>query len=148
MISLSSGLRNAIMGYHGLAAMMQLGHIQIYTGTRPPNADHSPTGTLIARISGNGDVPIAGYTTGGLNLSAGILSGEIVDSGDWVLVGLNNGQAGWWRMVWNSLDDGQHSNFYPRIDGDISDSLFIPNTSIIAGTSIPVTQFTIALPAQ
>lgn len=147
-IRLSSGLRTSMVLDYGLERMMRFGHIRIYTGPQPQSADNPPLGTYIARVSADGLTPVTGQQTGGLRLQQGGIAGSLDMLGDWTLVGIASGTAGWWRFVWNSPDDHSESQEYPRIDGLVGESLLLDETSITPSTNITVNEFFLLLPSQ
>jgi len=147
-IRLSSGLRNAMITSYGLGIMMQLGRIFIYTGTQPDSADDPATGTKIGYVSQDGVVPLPNQTAGGLDLRTGNIAGALENNGDWVLRGIANGTAGWWRFVWNYEDSEGNSDFLPRIDGTVGESLILASTTITPVTGVPITSFRLILPYQ
>lgn len=49
----STGLRDFLARFGGLADALQNGEIRIYTGTQPASADAAPTGTLLCTITNN-----------------------------------------------------------------------------------------------
>jgi len=123
MIRLSSGLRGAMLWDAGLRLMMWRGKIDVYSGPQPESADFAPTGTLLGSITENGDPFVVGAETGGLRLD-GVGMTHLVHVGDWQFNGDDSGTPGWWRYVWNLNDPGTDSNYYPRIDGTVGESLF------------------------
>lgn len=141
-IRVSSGLRAALLGDYGLTAMMDYGVIEIYTGPQPASASLAPTGTLIGRITNNGDGFVTGTTTGALRVALGV-SGSLTKTGVWRLKGVATGDAGWWRWKWNSPDDGSNSQYYPRMDGAVGESLTLANNTITAATNVVIDDFTV-----
>lgn len=147
-VRLSSGLRSAMITEYGLGIMMNLGRILIYTGQQPESADNPPTGQLIGFVSQEGVTPIPNEVLGGLRLKHGSIPGSLENDGNWVLRGTATGTAGWWRFVWNVEDDGTLSNFLPRIDGAVGESLILASPAILPVTGIPIQSFKIILPFQ
>lgn len=147
-IKLSSGLRTSMVLEYGLERMMRFGHIRIYTGPQPLSADEPPSGTYIARVSADGVLPLAGQLEGGLQMQQGLIAGSLEMFGDWRFVGLANGLAGWWRFVWNSVDDHSYSLVYPRIDGLVGESLLLDETVITPSQNMTVNEFFLLLPSQ
>jgi hypothetical protein len=139
-IRLSSGLKSAVYGQYGITAMMQYGHIRVFSGTQPTTANDAPTGTLLGTITNNGAPFVPGSATGGLRLDQDS-SGRLTAGGTWTLTGVDTGTAGWWRWTWNAPDDDSVSLYYPRIDGDVGTSLVLANTSITPSTDEPISSF-------
>lgn len=148
-IRLSTGLRNAMMTNYGLGIMMNYGRIFIYGGVQPQSPDFAPlSAPKLAVVSQDGVTPIPGDLAGGLRMQPSSLSGAIENEGDWFMRGLAAGTATWWRFVWNAFDDEGDSNFFPRIDGAVGESLILTTTSITPLTGVPVTSFRLILPNQ
>jgi hypothetical protein len=111
-IRLSSGLKAALYGQYGITAMMQYGYIDVYSGAQPVTANEPPSGTLLGRITNDGDAHVSGTTAGGLQLTQDG-SGRLTAAGTWTLTGIASGTAGWWRWKWNAFDDDALSLYYP-----------------------------------
>lgn len=147
-IRVSSGLRSSMVWSYGINTMMDYGHIRIYGGAEQPiSADNPPTGDLLGFVSTDGLTPIPGEDAGGLRMSL-VAPGTLGKSGDWVLKGTATGTVMWWRFVWNLLDPGEISDYYPRIDGAVGESLFLTTDQITPSTGIPIAGFTLLLPYQ
>lgn len=140
MIRLSPGLASNVLGDYGLARMLGFGVIEVYSGSPPPYAHWAPTGTRLARVTRDGGAFQAGDPTYGLPLDRS-QPGALRDTGNWVLTGVADGRAGWWRWRWFLDDPGTTDPYYPRLDGVVNDSLFLPTKTITAGLVIPVDQF-------
>ena len=140
MIRLSTGLRAALLWDAGLRQMMWRGVIEIYTGAQPATADAAPTGTLLGRITEDGDAFTPGSSTGGLQTEEKTIT-SIQHTGNWVLNGVGTGTPGWWRFVWNLNDTGAVSLYYPRIDGAVGESLLNMPTTISPATEIENVEF-------
>lgn len=147
-IRLSSGLRSAMVSEYGLERMMRRGFVRIYTGPQPLSADNAPTGNLIATITTNGLSPAPGVIAPGLLMQPGDEPGSMTNSGEWVLKGIGSGIAGWWRFVWNSADDDGASEFLPRIDGAVGESLLLDDVMITPQTERVIQDFFLYLPGQ
>ena len=50
-VRISTGARNGMVGGLGLAAMLNHGYMEIYTGTQPATADAAKTGTLLGVVT-------------------------------------------------------------------------------------------------
>lgn len=139
-IKISSGLRASLLSDYGLKAMMDYGFISIYSGEQPETASMPATGTLLGRVTQDGDTFVVNTTTGGLQTELSD-QGGLVKSGTWKLTGMATGQAGWWRWQWNALDTGAFSPYYPRMDGAVGESLILGTTSITPSTLVTITEF-------
>lgn len=147
-IRVSSGLRSAMVWSQGIASVMHLGHIRVYGGAdQPVTADRPPTGTLLGFVSTDGVVPLAGQSAGGLQFSLSA-PGTLSKFGNWVLKGSATGTITWWRFVWNAMDPGELSDYYPRIDGAVGESLFLESNEVTTTTELVVNGFTLVLPYQ
>ena len=147
-VRLSSGLRTAIVTNYGLGAVMQYGHIRIYTGTQPDSADLPPTGSLLAVVCADGITPVPSTTTGGLELAGGVAPGSLVLGGNWIIKGRSSGVPGWWRFVGCELDTDLPTSYFPRIDGVLGESLVLGFNDITPATNVAVAGFTLILPHQ
>ena len=139
-LRVSHGLRSALLGSWGLTSMMDYGVIELYSGEQPSSASLSPTGTLLGRITTNGDSFTPGSATGALKLIQDD-DGGLTKSGVWRLVGVANGTAGWWRWKWNLPDDNSNSLYYPRMDGAVGESLTLGTVDITTLTDVEITGF-------
>lgn len=139
-IRISPGLRAALLSEYGLKAMMDLGTINVYTGPQPATAALAPTGVLVARVTTEGLTFTPGAAAGGLALALSP-AGGLTGAGEWRLRGVTTGSAGWWRWVWNAVDPGSPSLYYPRVDGAVGESLLLPQAAITADTNIVVDSF-------
>lgn len=149
----STGFANAILGTSSFAGLFLNGSIEMRSGAQPASADLPPTGTLLARITRDGDAWTPGSATGGLQF---IRDGRTVQKNPahlWMIVGEGTGTVGWFRLVGNALDDGSFSTTLPRIDGAVGLSgavgdvqMFLPNLSITPATLIPQDSWWYAIP--
>lgn len=147
-IRLSSGLRSSMMFSYGFAELMKYGHIKLYAGAaQPVSADRAPTGQQIGFVSMDGKVPLTNQEVGGLEFDL-VGPGRLGPVGNWVLRGTATGTIQWWRMVWNAADDGSNSEFYPRLDGAVGESLILISSQITDETENPIESFTLILPFQ
>ncbi|ABM32299.1 hypothetical protein QRO11_15330 [Paracidovorax citrulli] len=148
-IRLSSGLRRAIVTNYGLGSMLQYGHIRIYSGSQPRTADEAPPGVLLAIVSADGVTPVPGTPTGGLGVAGGDDPGALVKAGNWVIRGVANGIPGWWRFVGGAeRDPDTFSDYFPRMDGAVGESLLLGMDSITTDTNRAVALFNLVLPAE
>jgi len=140
MVKLSTGLMTAVLGDYGISRMMNRGVIDIYSGAQPEFAHWAPAGNWLARITKDGNLFVAGSPTNGLDLDRSEGS-ALKDSGDWVLKGVANGTAGWWRWKWYLNDPNTTDPYFPRLDGAVGESLVLLNNEIRTDTVIPIDQF-------
>lgn len=126
------------------ASIFNNGAVNIYSGPQPESADAAPTGTLLARITRNGEGWAPGFPNGGLQFVA---SGRYITKMPdhvWYLSGIAAGTAGWFRLVANTEDPETYSLSAPRIDGAVSlvdavgefemqmvDTLITPTTTVL-----------------
>jgi hypothetical protein len=140
MIKLSPGLASAMLTNYGFGIMMQYGVIDIYSSTQPNYAHFAPNGTHLARVTKDGLPFVFGGPENGLSFDYSQPS-EIRDTGDWVITGLAEGAAGWWRFKWWPGDDDSEDPYYPRMDGEVGETLILAGTAITPSTSLVVTEF-------
>lgn len=141
-IRISDGLRASLLGEYGLSAMMNYGIITVRSGIQPASASFAPTGTLLARITQNGDAFVPDSITGGLQVILAD-SGALTLNGLWRMKGVATGDAGWWRWQWNSTDDEEDSLYYPRMDGAVGESLVLAADAITGATNVAITDFNV-----
>lgn len=146
MQNLSSALRAAMVTEYGLARMMRLGCIRIFSGAQPDTADDAEQGTLLATITQDGLPFSYGFTAGGLQLKAGPVVGACQNDGQWVMTVTTTGTAGWWRFIWNGGDSGSAADYAPRIDGPIGEGLMLASTALTAADVVPVDSFFLFMP--
>lgn len=150
-VRLSTGFRDLILGTDAFADIFDYGVIFVYTGVQPASADQAVTGTLLGRITVDGEPFEFGSEDNGLRFGtpeAGIISKR---SAVWQMVGLANGTVGWGRLMGNALDDLAESTTLPRIDfsiGGSSADLQLNNTSIATGARTTIDQFRYRILAQ
>ncbi|MDO5691115.1 MAG: hypothetical protein Q4G70_01365 [Pseudomonadota bacterium] len=146
MIRLSSALRAALATDYGVARMLQLGHIRVFSGEQPASADDADQGEHLASITQDGNDVYPGLTAGGLVLVPGPVAGACQNSGNWVLKVHRSGVAGWWRFYWNSYDGGRATDYTPRVDGTIGEGLVLPQPMLTANQSEPIDSFFFFIP--
>lgn len=117
-VNCSTGFRAAILGASSFESLFDGGCIEIYSGAQPASADMAPTGILLGRITANGGAWSNGNAANGLKYQrighrATNLAGQ-----PWVLKGIADGAAGWFRMRAVS-DADDESTTAVRIDGAI-----------------------------
>lgn len=121
--SYSTGLVNAWLENKGFAEILANGVIEIYSGTRPVNADAAipdPT-KLLGTVTKNGGAFTPGVATNGLNF--GTPTDKTIDKSPeevWMFTAIKSGTATWFRHKGNATDGGASSTTLPRIDGSIS----------------------------
>lgn len=146
MIQLSPGLIANLLGQHGLARMLEYGVIDLYGGVAPAQAQDAPTCPLLGRITVGGLPFTEGSTTNGLTLNRSDPV-ALQDTGDWVLTGVRCGEATWWRWRWSLADPNTADPYYPRMDGLVGESLFLPSAMIRADEQVPINRFYLTLGA-
>jgi len=133
---MSSGFRNWLLGGGNVIEAFDRGVIEVYSGTQPDAADLPPTGTLLGRVTRDGNTFAHGDPTYGLSIiHVPSIVGVLKDpTEDWILTGVADGTAGWWRFKANSpTDDDSESTSFFRIDGVISapfEEFFLADTAI------------------
>jgi len=140
----SAGLRAAILSDYGLSAMMNYGTIRVFQGVQPVSASLAPTGLLLANITKNGVPFLVNTLTGALEVALAD-TGGLTKVGEWRMKGVATGDPGWWRWTWNAPDDDTDSEYYPRMDGLVGESLILTNNAITAATNVVISQFTVNL---
>lgn len=149
----STGFATAILGTRSFDQIFRYGCIEVYTGPQPDTADMPATGALVARVSLGGNAWEPGAPTNGLGF---LRSGRYAmkdAAEDWVLQGLATGEAGWFRLRGNAVEDAPYSTFAPRIDGTIGVDgttgdiqMFLPTVAFTTETKIPITNWWYAMP--
>ncbi len=127
------------------ASLFANGSIEVRSGRQPASADAAPTGTLLARITRNGGVWTPGSPGNGLNfVAAGRYITKQPDE-QWVMRGITDGLAGWFRLVANPVDPGEVSLTALRVDGAIAlldtigeYEMFMSDTVISTATMLQV----------
>lgn len=139
----SQGLRDFLLNTGSLRQALQNGSIRYYTGPEPASADSAATGTLLCVIDKDGAG--AGFT-----LDSEVVNGVIAKVPSDVLrgTGLANGVAGYYRHV-GAGDTGAASTTEPRLQGRIAQSGAegnLTNTTIVAGATLNIDEYSVALP--
>jgi len=147
-IRLSAGLQSSLLTEFGLAAMMNYGVIEVYSGAQPITASDAPTGTLLGTITEDGLDFTSGSTAGGLRTAYSGPLGGLVKQGTWRLRGAADGAPGWWRWKWNAADDDSESLFLPRVDGEVGESLVLGINQISPTTNIEIADFLVAFSGE
>lgn len=151
-ILLSSGLKWRWMENYGLRFMLFGGWIGLYDGDKPVSPDYAPAGRLLAKVTQDGLEHVPGSMSGGaLQLrqpAIGILVAA-PSPRNWVLKGVANGDAKWFRFFANTADPNAEDvvGDYVRLDGGIAtatsggEALILANPSIVIGDTRPVDDF-------
>lgn len=146
-VRLSTGLRNKMLdggSGGGLKGALAAGFIWIYPGSQPSSADTGATGTLLGKVTVNGD----GST--GLTFDAaasGVSSKAAAET--WRFTGLADGQAAWFRFTASGDTPTANSSTAARLDGTIGTAgadMNIANTNIVTGAISTVDNYTVTLP--
>lgn len=116
----STGFVNEILA--AIAAKLNNGCIEVYTGSPPTTADAPVKGTLLGIITSGGLEFTAGSPTNGLQFETNAADNTINKSASqvWQFKALDNGTAGWLRIKANAVDSGGNSTTALRIDGTIA----------------------------
>lgn len=149
----STGWARARLVGTGFPTGFANGCIELYSGVQPASADLPPVGTLLGRITKNGDAWVAGSPANGLNFV--VADRFVIKTADtWVLKGLAGGVARSWRLLPNSADSGSASTTAFRIDGAVgtldalgSDcQMFLPSVDITTSTSLVIENWWYGVP--
>jgi hypothetical protein len=115
----STGFVSALISGTAFADIFLNGRIEIYSGPQPARADAPITGTMLATVTRDGGAWAAGTPGAGLRFSAnGRFATKNFDH-TWVMTGIADGTAGWYRLRGNAADAGGASLVLPRLDGAI-----------------------------
>lgn len=150
MLRFSTGLRTNIVGSTGLAASLENGVIEIYTGTQPASANAAATGTLLGIVTLASGPFTPGSPTNGLTFGDAA-DGAVSKFGTWSFVGIAAGTAGWFRFKANAVDAGGVSTTAVRLDGSCAaggGDLNLSNVTIDVGAPTTVDTCVITYPAQ
>jgi hypothetical protein len=154
----STGLFKSICVTASLRATMLNGIIEFFSGGQPASPDDAASGTLLARITINGDAFVAGVSTNGINLETDItisgadafISKESTEV--WKMKVLAAGTVGWYRYKANAADNDLSSTTLPRIDGTVAlagtsgDSFKLPNLTLVTvGQLVTIDQYDLLL---
>jgi hypothetical protein len=149
----STGWARARLVGTGFPTGFANGCIELYSGAQPASADLPMVGTLLGRVTKNGNTWVAGTPTNGLNFI--VADRFVIKTADtWVLKGLAAGVAQSWRLLANPPDDGAASDTAFRIDGAVgtladlgSDyQMFLPSTDITTDTSLVIDNWWYGVP--
>lgn len=150
-LRLSTGAVNLLADTKGLKGVFNGGCIDIYSGGQPASADAAETGTKLMRITigsstaGSDGVTFGTAGTGYMPKSASVWSGTVGVAG----------VAGWFRLYGSAgtshtagVTLGADSTAY-RCDGNVGVSgsdLVLANTTLTAGATVTIDQFTLQVP--
>lgn len=144
-LSLSTGLRDAILDTAGLNTNLDAGEIRIFSGAAPSLADDTETGTLLVTIN---TVTGSGFNTKFQNTATtGTLSKQ---TNTWDGVAVASGTAGYFRYCASTSDAGGTSTSEIRIQGAVATSgseLNMSSTTITSGATTTIDTFDITMPA-
>ena len=148
MIRLSTALRNSLAVSYGIYPHMQGGVIYVFGGTAPLSPDlaanpNEALGTITTE--GRPFIDTTDPKDGGLKLlftSPGIL----VNDGRWVLTGMGEGEARWFRWCHKTYDSHGDSLLFPRVDGSVGDVLKLAQPIIADGKTYTIDSFTLQIP--
>jgi hypothetical protein len=131
MIKLSTGFRKALCVSSPIVPLMNGGTILVYGGTIPNSPDNPPATDLLGQVTTDGltftpnEVP----TPSGLQV-VWASPGFVIKNSHWILRGVANGTATWFRWCWRNEDSQEESQYFPRLDGTVGDVLRMGNKSI------------------
>jgi len=112
---------SSINGGLPFAEIFKDGVIDIYSGTRPVNADAAVSGTLLGTVTLSGAAFTPGSPAGGLEFGTALdRSIDKASAEVWQFTAQAAGTATWFRIRGNAVDAGSSSTTLPRIDGTIS----------------------------
>ena len=122
------------------------GFLDIYSGSRPANADTAESGTILVAIRASAGSSTGGRT--GLNWAADAASGVLAKASaqTWNGEAKNSGTATWFRFYTSGYTTGANGICF---DGDIATSgadLNMSNTTITDGATTTIDTFTVTLP--
>lgn len=142
-IKTSTGLRNKMLDTNPLRTILNLGFINIYSGTPPATADAAATGTLLCTISVS-----SGGT--GLTMAAAAVDGAIPKNSGEVWSGVNaaGGVASYYRHV-GAADTGALSTTEPRVQGQIANvgsDMNLTSTTLSSGATQTIDFYQLYLP--
>lgn len=145
-LRIATGARNGLVGTMGVKEMFEGGTIDIYSGGQPSSADLAETGVKLVTISkASGTAATDGVTMG----TAG--SGSMPKSADvWSGVILTGGVAGYFRLYDVNKTTGSNGTAR-RIDGNVGVSgsdMVVPSTTLSAGATFTIDEFTLTQPAS
>lgn len=146
-VRLSTGMQAAMCNGGsggGIKGSLAAGFIYIYAGVQPVSPNTGASGTLVAKVTkdGDGSTGLTFDTTTTATISKAAAE-------TWRMVGLANGQAGWFRFAEAADTPTATSATAKRIDGSVGTSgadMEIANTNIVLAAISTVDNFTITMP--
>lgn len=152
MLRLSTGLRDALLGTQSFKDIFMDGVIYIYSGSQPSSADAAVQGTLLGKVTQDAGSFSFGTADNGIEFGSPDGGAIAKASGEnWQFEGLEDGVAGWGRLMGNDVDDLGFSESLPRLDfsiGRTGADLNLSNTNIATGAIHTIDVFEYAIPAQ
>lgn len=150
MVRISTAVQNALLGgSQNLRQIMNFGVIELYSGDAPESADFAPSGTLLARVTRDGEPFTPGFNAHTLTLIhiPALNSLTRNPQQQWVVTPIESGTVGWWRWRNFAPDPGDFSTTHVRVDGDYGEpfsglSLVDPNLVVGNTQTIEVFQLT------
>lgn len=143
MANMSSGLKNWLLATGSFSGAFDRGVIELYSGAPPASADEPHAGTLLGKITTDGEPFTPGQINGGLRfLIIPQLAGATKFFGDsWVATFTAAGVVGSWRLKTNVDDPNVQSFAHPRLDGVLgseANELYLPQTTVDVGDTVPI----------
>lgn len=126
------------------------GVLELYSGTRPSDADNSEAGTKLIRVTIDSLDFTPGSLANGLTLQETAIAGQMTKpSGEtWSGLGLVDGTASWFRFYDNNYSAGATTEGV-RFDGSCgvgSGDLRLTSTSILEGGTVTLDSVTYTFP--
>jgi hypothetical protein len=140
-ITISTALRNHIANsaFNGAAGVnFDGGKLRAWTGTAP-GVNDAPTGTLLF------SVPLPADAFGAAS------TGVVAKAGTWEDTSADGtGTATYFRLTQSDDNDGASGGTYRRVQGSVgegSGDLSLDAVAIVAGDPVPISTFTVTVPA-
>lgn len=140
-MKMSTGLRTSLLGGNSLSSVMNLGFIQIYSGTVPTDADQSiGSATLLTTIK-----------SGSVGLTFGTAASGAIPknpSETWNGVNVATGTASFYRHV-GSADTGALSTTQPRMQGTCGTAggdMAMTSVALTSGATQSVDAYSVGIP--
>lgn len=139
MVSLSTGLQNAMIDGDGLIDAMSGGVVVVFSGQRPASADAAITIDSTTKVLGyiyetQGNLPA------GISLALGP-GAVILPIRALRMTCTAGGQPAWFRWTADQAAYLGESALLPRIDGDVGSELFLPASLVASGQKLDVETF-------
>jgi hypothetical protein len=150
-ITLSTGAKQKILGDASGGSFKTLftdGVIEIYSGTKPTDADATENGTKLVRITVDGDAFTAGSSANGLEFANAVATEiEKAAAETWTGTAVASGTAGWFRFYANAYGTGASTSAV-RFDGRCGTSnadMVLSTLSVVSGYPVTVNTFKVTL---